>query len=101
MIVFVTTKNKSEAEKIAKALLYERWIACANIVGPVTSFFSWEGKADCADEFLMVMKSRKDLLDAVIDRVRDMHSYEVAEILAVPIVGGSKAYLGWMAKVLK
>ena len=101
IMVFVTTSDKSQAEKIAQVLLAERLIACANIVGPVTSFFSWSGKIDCADEFLMVLKSRRDLLDEVVDRVKGLHSYEVAEVLAVPIVGGSKVYLDWMAEVLK
>jgi periplasmic divalent cation tolerance protein len=101
IIVFVTTKDKSEAEKISKALLADRLIACANIVGPVTSFFSWMNKTDCAEEFLVVMKSRRDLLDAVVDCVKGLHSYEVPEVLAFPVVGGSGAYLDWMAQVLK
>ena len=101
IMVFVTTSDKPQAEKIAQVLLTERLIACANIVGPVTSFFSWSGKIDCADEYLMVMKSRRDLFDKVADLVKSLHSYEVAEVLAVSIIGGSKAYLDWMAEVLK
>jgi periplasmic divalent cation tolerance protein len=101
VMVFVTTKDKAQAETIAKTLLAERLIACANIVGPVESFFSWEGKVDCAEEFLMVMKTRQSLLDAVVVRVKGLHSYEVPEVLAVPIVGGLESYFGWMDGVLR
>ena len=101
IIVLVTTTDKPQAEKIAQALLNEHLIACANIIGPVTSFFNWGGKMDCADEYLMVMKSRKDLFDEVAGRVKSLHSYEVPEVLAVPIVAGSEAYFDWMAGVLK
>ena len=101
IIVLVTTANKAEAEKIAQALLKEKLIACANIVSPVTSFFHWSGKIDKAEECLVVMKSRLDLFAELAERVKVLHSYEVPEILAVPIVEGSKAYLGWMGEVLK
>jgi periplasmic divalent cation tolerance protein len=101
VIVFVTTKDKAEAEKIALVLLDEHLIACANIIGSVRSLFSWQGKVDCEDECLMVMKSHKDLFDAVVARVKGLHSYEVPEVLAVSIVGGSGDYFGWMSSVLK
>jgi periplasmic divalent cation tolerance protein len=101
IVLLVTTADKAEAEKIAKALLNEQLIACANIVGPVTSLFNWQEKIDCADEYLMIMKSRMELFEAVSERVKALHSYEVPEILAVPIVKGSRAYFDWVAGVLK
>ncbi len=101
VIILVTTKDKREAEKISQLLLTERLIACANIVGPVTSFFHWGGKVESAEECLVVMKSRVDLFGQVAERVRGLHSYEVPEVLALPIVEGSKAYLDWMSVVLK
>ncbi len=101
IIVFMTTANKAEAEKISQALLQEHLIACANIINPVTSFFHWKGSIDCADECLVVMKSRRDLFAQLAQRVKALHSYEVPEILALPIVEGSKAYLDWMGEVLK
>jgi periplasmic divalent cation tolerance protein len=101
IIVLVTTPNKAEAEKIAQALLEKKLIACANIVNPVTSFFFWSGKVEKAEECLVVMKSRRDLFGELAECLKGLHSYEVPEILAVPIVEGSKAYLGWMAEVLK
>ena len=101
IIILVTAKDKVEAEAISQALLKEHLIACANIVSPVTSFFWWQGKVDGAQECLIVMKSRLDLFAQVAERVRGLHSYEVPEVLAVPIVEGSAAYLGWMDEVLK
>jgi len=101
IVVLVTTANKEEAEKIAQALLKEKLIACANIINPVTSFFRWSGKVDRAEECLVVMKSRMDLFAELAECLKGLHSYEVPEVLALPIVEGSKAYLDWMSEVLK
>ena len=101
IIVLVTTPNKAEAEKIAQSLLNEKLIACANIINHVTSFFHWSGKVERAEECLVVMKSRLDLFGELAERLKGLHSYEVPEILALPIVEGSKAYLDWMEQVLK
>ena len=76
-------------------------IACGNIVSPITSFFNWRGKIDKAEECLIVMKSRIDLFVQVAEQVKGLHSYEVPEVLAFPIIEGSKAYLDWMSVVLK
>ena len=101
IIILVTAKDKQEAEKIMQLLLNERLIACGNIVSPVTSFFHWSGKIDGAEECLIVMKSRMDLFAQVVERVKGLHSYEVPEVLALPIVDGLKAYLDWVGSVLK
>ncbi len=101
IVIFVTAKDRQEAEKITQALLDERLIACGNIVNPVTSFFHWVGKIEKAEECLIVMKSRADLFLQVAERVKRLHSYEVPEVLALPIVDASKAYLDWMSVVLK
>lgn len=101
IIVLVTTPNKAEAEKISQSLLNQKLIACANIINPVTSFFWWSGKVERAEECLVVMKSRLDLFGELAERLKGLHSYEVPEVLAVPIVGGSRAYLDWMGEVLK
>jgi len=94
--VLVTTASKTEAETIAQRLLEAKLIACANIVGPVQSRFLWSGKIDSAEEYLVFMKSRRDLFGKLSDAVKALHSYEVPEIIAVPIVDGSKAYLDWL-----
>jgi periplasmic divalent cation tolerance protein len=97
----VTTAGKEEAETIAQRLLEARLIACANIVGPVSSRFHWSGKMEEATEYLILMKSRKDLFEKLSETVKALHSYEVPEILAFPIVGGSKDYMDWLGNCLK
>jgi len=99
-IVLVTTSNKQEAEKIVKQLLEERLIACGNIIGPISSIFYWSGEIEEAEEYLILMKSRKDLFNRLAETVNALHSYEVPEIIAFPIVEGSKAYLGWLDSCL-
>jgi periplasmic divalent cation tolerance protein len=100
VIIMVTTANKQEAENIAQNLIQKRLIACANITGPVSSLFHWAGKTERAEEFLILMKSREDLFEKVAETVKALHSYEVPEILALPIVSGSKAYLDWLGGCL-
>jgi len=100
VIVIVTTSSKQEAEKIAQHLLDQRLIACANIIGPVSSLFHWLGKIERAEEYLMLLKSRKDLFEKLAETVKVLHSYEVPEILVLPVVGGSEAYLGWLGSCL-
>ncbi len=101
IIVLVTVANKQEGEKISQKLLDEKLIACANIVGPVSSHFHWGGKVEAAEEFLVLMKSRMDLFEALSLRVKALHSYEVPEVLALPIIGGSKTYLDWLCSSLR
>jgi periplasmic divalent cation tolerance protein len=101
IIILVTAKDTQESEAISQKLLDEHLIACANIVSPVTSFFYWMGKVERAEECLIIMKSRADLFEQVAERVKSLHSYEVPEVLALPIVECSKAYLDWLSVVLK
>ena len=101
IIVLVTTSNKQEAERISQELLEAKLIACANIVGPVSSHFVWNDKIEQTDEFLIFMKSQMILFEELSERVKALHSYEVPEVLALPIVGGSKAYLDWLGASLK
>lgn len=100
MIVLVTMANKQEAEKIIQHLLDDKLIACANIIGSVTSFFRWSGNIERAEECLVLLKSRKDLFERLTEVVKTMHSYEVPEILALPVVEGSKDYLDWLESCL-
>ena len=100
IIVLVTTASKQEAEKITQHLLDLKLIACGNIIGPVSSIFRWSGKIEKAEEYLTIMKTRRDLFNKLTEAVKALHSYEVPEILALPIVEGSKAYLGWLETCL-
>jgi periplasmic divalent cation tolerance protein len=101
IIVLVTTASKQEAEKIVQHLLEARLIACANIVGPVSSHFHWSGKLEKAEEYLIFMKSRRDLFAKLSEAIKVLHSYEVPEILALPVVEGSKAYMDWLGSCLR
>jgi periplasmic divalent cation tolerance protein len=100
VVVIVTTASKQEAEKIAQRLINERLIACANIIGPVSSLFHWSGKIEHNEEYLMLLKSRMSLFDNLAETVKALHSYEVPEILVLPVIGGSEAYLDWLSNCL-
>ncbi|MBU1062319.1 MAG: divalent-cation tolerance protein CutA [Candidatus Omnitrophica bacterium] len=96
VIVFITTINKKEAEKISKALLDKRIIACSNIIGDIESHFWWKGKKEKAKECLLLVKTSMAAFKKVLKVVKSLHSYEVPEIIAVPIIAGYKPYLEWI-----
>ncbi len=95
-IIFITASKAGEAEKIAKGLLEGKLAACVNIVPQVKSYFWWEGKIDQADELLLIVKTRKSLVNKLIKKVKSLHSYSVPEIVAFPIISGNKDYLKWI-----
>jgi len=101
VVVIVTVANRDEAVKIVRSLLEERLIACANIVGPISSIFWWKGKIEEAGEFLVFMKSHENLFERLSEKIAEIHSYEVPEILALPIIKGSPSYLKWLSKSLQ
>ncbi len=101
IIVLLTTSSKKEAEKIADTLLAEKLIACANIIGPVHSLFWWQGKIDKAAEHLLLMKTCIDRFEKLSERVKALHSYQIPEIIAMPIVEGFKPYMEWLESSLK
>lgn len=96
IVIFITAPNKKEARHIAKVLLKARLIACANIVGNVKSLFWWQGKINNAKEALLVIKSKRSKLAAIIKQVKSVHSYQLPEIIAIPVMGGEKKYLNWI-----
>ncbi|MEM3464019.1 MAG: divalent-cation tolerance protein CutA [Candidatus Bathyarchaeia archaeon] len=100
IVVLITASNKEEAQKIATCLLKEKLIACANIIGPAHSLFWWQGKIEEAQEYLILVKTRKNLFDKLSERIKDIHSYEVPEIIALQIFAGAKDYLEWLDKSL-
>ena len=95
-VVLVTAKDEQEAKKISKKLLSEKLVACANIVKSVESLFWWEGKIDQSNEALLVLKTKKSLFKKLEKAVKSVHSYSTPEIIALPIVAGSKDYLKWI-----
>lgn len=98
IVVLVTSGSPEEAQKISSALLEQKKAACVNIVPQVSSRFWWQGELDSADESLLIIKTRASLLDDIIGIVKKIHSYEVAEVIALPIVGGNPDYLNWIGE---
>ncbi len=96
IVILITCASKEEAEKIANALVETKLAACVNIAGGVNSVFRWQGKLDKAEEILLIAKTQENKLAAVIDKVKSLHSYEVPEIIALPVVGGNTDYLKWI-----
>ena len=95
IMVIITASNEEEASLISKALVEEKLIACANRF-PVNSIYTWQGKVENENEIMLLCKTQEKNLDAIIRRVKELHSYEVPEIVAIPIIGGSKDYLDWV-----
>ncbi len=98
-IVFITASSEDEAAKIARSLVEARLAGCVNIIKNIRSVYSWEGKIEDETEVLMIAKTQKKLLDPIIKKVRELHSYSVPEIIAMPIAEGSEDYLKWLKEV--
>jgi periplasmic divalent cation tolerance protein len=99
--ITTTTETKAQADKIAQYLVEQKLAACVQITGPITSIYPWKGKVENAQEWLCIIKTREKLFDEVETAIKKMHSYETPEIVAVPIVKGSKEYLIWLDDSLR
>ncbi len=95
-LVFVTVGNAEEVSRIARTLVEEKLVACVNIIPGIRSVYWWKGEICTEDECLLSMKTRDSLLEALRDRVVELHSYEVPEIVSFPIGQGLPAYLEWI-----
>ena len=100
IIVLVTTSGISEAQRISRSLLESKQAACVNVIPNVSSSFWWNNKIDSAEETLLVIKTTSVLLDGLIKSVKQLHSYEVPEIIALPVCGGNSEYLKWINSTL-
>ena len=100
IVVFITATDKEEAKLISKVLLEQRKAACVNIVPKVSSVYWWKEQIESTHESLLIAKTKAALLEDVIEVVREVHSYENPEILALPVYGGSPAYLEWLDEAL-
>ena len=101
VVIFITTSSEEEAHYIANLLLNQRKVACINIIPKVDSIFWWQGKLEGAKESLLVVKTLASLLPEVVSLVKGAHSYQVPEIIALPILGGSEDYLKWIDSEVK
>ena len=97
-LIISTTGSKEEASRIARALVEERLAACVNIVGPIESIYRWQGKVESAPEFLMLVKTVSAKSQVVIERIKELHSYDLPEAIEISIDGGSPEYLKWIAQ---
>ncbi len=98
VVIYVTAESPEQAKKIAKTLVEERLAACVNVVERVHSVYWWEGRVQEAEEALLVVKSLKSLVDRVAERVKELHTYTVPEVVAVEVCGGNRDYLRWVSE---
>ncbi len=95
-IIYCTTPNKESAIQIAEHLVNKKLIACCNIIDNITSIYQWKNEVLNESEFLMIMKTSADLYPQVEKEIKELHEYEIPEIISVPITAGSKSYLNWI-----
>jgi periplasmic divalent cation tolerance protein len=101
LVVYITAPDEDEAAKIARALVEGKLAACVNIIGDVRSIYSWQGEVEDEKEVLMIVKTRPELFASLQARVKELHSYIVPEIIAMPIVEGSEEYVKWLNEATK
>ncbi len=94
--VFTTTDTKENARQIAKRIVEKNLAACAQIIGPISSIFWWKNNINEEEEWLIIIKSRKDLYEDLEHAIIKVHKYEIPEILAVPVIAGARSYLEWL-----
>ncbi|HDN80033.1 MAG: divalent-cation tolerance protein CutA [Chloroflexi bacterium] len=97
-VVLITTSSKEEAFKISRTLVEERLAACANIMPKITSVYRWQGKVEEAPEALIIVKTTSNAFERLVSRVRELHSYTVPEIIALPVEAGYRDYLNWVVE---
>lgn len=99
IVVYITAPNEDEAGRIARTLVEERLAGCVNILREIRSIYSWQGRIEDESEVLMILKTRKSLFETLKERVKELHSYSVPEIIALPVIDGSEDYLKWLEEV--
>ena len=98
IIVFITAPNEKEAAAISQTIVGERLAACINIIPSVRSIYRWQGRVEDEQEVLMIVKTKKSLFERLQERVKELHSYAVPEIIGLPVIEGSKQYLEWLGQ---
>ena len=99
IVVFITASDEDAAANIARSLVEAKLAGCVNIIKNIRSVYRWEETVEDEPEVLMVTKTRKALFDELMKKVKELHSYTVPEIIALPIVAGSEDYLQWLRDV--
>lgn len=96
IIILCNTNTKDSAETIATYLIKENLAACVNIIPKITSVYKWENKIEKEEEFLMLIKTKKELFNNVKEKIKILHPYDVPEIISTEISNGNKDYLNWL-----
>ena len=96
IVAFCTCCSVEEARRIARNLTETRLAACVNIIPGIESIYRWKDSVETANEWLLIIKTSVELFPAVESRIREIHSYEVPEVVALPITDGSEPYLAWL-----
>lgn len=99
--VITAVASKEDAEGIASELVRNRLAACVQILGPMTSVYRWKGNVEKSTEWLCIAKTQRDLYEAVELSIRRNHTYEIPEVLAVPVIKGNESYISWLRKELR
>jgi periplasmic divalent cation tolerance protein len=99
IVVFITASNEDEAVRISRGLVEAGLAGCVNVVRNIRSIYRWQGKIEDEAEVLMIAKTRQNLFSKLSEKVKELHSYSVPEIIALPIVEGSEDYLNWLKEV--
>jgi periplasmic divalent cation tolerance protein len=99
--VLTATASRDDAQRIAAALVEQRLAACVQVIGPIASTYWWQGRIEQAEEWLCLIKSRRALYDEVEQAIRARHPYETPEIIAMPVIAGSRPYLHWLSQELR
>ena len=98
VLVYITAADRREARRLGTALLRERLVACINLVGPIESYYWWQGKVETAREWLLLAKTRASLTAQVIARVKVLHSYQTPCVVTLPLTAGNPAFLKWIGQ---
>ena len=96
VLLYLTCANRDEVKTIARTLIDERLIACANILGKMTSVYRWEGTVVEDEEIAVLLKTRRDMAARATERVKELHSYDLPCVVGLPIQGGNLDFIGWL-----